>query len=313
MKQKFSLLLILSILFSACAFTPTPLAATATYSLSIQSSPTPLPHTSTPESAETDAAPPIETYTPGPVYTPTEDTRLAAKYWRQWPIVPELSANAIRILQEGIAAGNDPRTFSKLGDCQSETDVFLGIYETDRYYFNESNTYLQEAIDFYEGSFSWESAAVVDGLSVTSAFSPLWADPEKCLGTESPIECEVRLHNPSVMLISLGTNWKPGAEISYEENLRKIVDFCLERNILPVLATKADNVEGDHAINEITAQIAYDYDIPLWNFWAAVQYLPSHGLDQNREDSANYLIPDAWNEKSFTALQTLYVISKEAE
>ena len=29
------------------------------------------------------------------------------------------------------------------------------------------------------------------------------------------------------------------------------------------------------------AQIAYDYDVPLWNFWAAVQPLPNHGLSSD--------------------------------
>ena len=51
-----------------------------------------------------------------------------------------------------------------------------------------------------------------------------------------------------------------------------------ESPAVPIIATKADNLEGDNSINATVAQIAYDYGIPLWNFWAAVQPLPNHGL-----------------------------------
>ncbi len=47
---------------------------------------------------------------------------------------------------------------------------------------------------------------------------------------------------------------------------------------MPILATKADNLEGDQAINATIARLAYEYDLPLWNFWLAVQPLPDHGL-----------------------------------
>ncbi|HEX9029569.1 MAG TPA: hypothetical protein VF823_10385, partial [Anaerolineales bacterium] len=51
------------------------------------------------------------------------------------------------------------------------------------------------------------------------------------------------------------------------------------------------------------AQIAHDYNIPLWNLWLAVQDLPHHGLDPERKDV--YLSTEAWDRRNFTALQTL--------
>jgi len=41
---------------------------------------------------------------------------------------------------------------------------------------------------------------------------------------------------------------------------------------------KADNLEGNHLINQTIARLSIEYDIPLWNFWLAVQPLPNHGL-----------------------------------
>ena len=98
--------------------------------------------------------------------------------------------------------------------------------------------------------------------------------------------------------------------VRYGEYLRQIVDIIIQAGALPVLSTKADNVEGDHSINRVTAEVAYEYDIPLFNFWLAADYLPNHGLDPERENV--YLIPDAWDERSFTALRTLDAILRAA-
>ena len=136
---------------------------------------------------------------------------------------------------------------------------------------------------------------------MSSVFSPIQNDPKLCNGSETPLECEYRLHKPIFAFINMGTNWCKNCSASFEEYLRKIVDFSIQQGIIPILGTKADNMEGDHRLNEAVAKVAYDYDVPMWNFWAAVQYLPNHGLE---EDNI-YLTVDGWNERSFTGLQSL--------
>jgi len=82
---------------------------------------------------------------------------------------------------------------------------------------------------------------------------------------------------------------------------------------VPVLATKADNLEGDHLINQALARLAYEYDIPLWNFWSAVQPLPNHGLLEDGfhlSHGANYFdepanLKRAWPVRNLTALQVI--------
>ena len=88
-----------------------------------------------------------------------------------------------------------------------------------------------------------------------------------------------------------------------KEYLRQIVEIVISYGGIPILSTKADNVEGDHSINRATVEIAHEYDIPLWNFWAAADILPDHGLDAGRDNI--YLTPDGWNRRNFTALQAL--------
>jgi hypothetical protein len=50
--------------------------------------------------------------------------------------------------------------------------------------------------------------------------------------------------------------------------------------------------------------LAYEYDIPLWNFWLAVQNLPNQGLDPVRNDGF-HISSEAWNVRSYTGLQAL--------
>jgi hypothetical protein len=52
----------------------------------------------------------------------------------------------------------------------------------------------------------------------------------------------------------------------------------LDAGVVPILATKADNREKDDRINRDMAMLAAEYDLPLWNFWAAVSDLPNRGL-----------------------------------
>jgi hypothetical protein len=244
------------------------------------------------------------TYTPTIIPTATPDTRPLPRDWSSWPIIPVVSARAIEIYRQGLQKGVTPNTFSVVGDCQSEPAVFMGIYGTDRNPIGESEPQLLETINLFHDSFNHDSIAVRNGLSAPSALDPLWADTSRCNATESSLACELRLYKPMVMFVNLGTNWRPDASAdAYEGYLRRIVDMIVASGAVPILTNKADNVEGDHSINLATAKVAYDYDIPLMNFWLAADVLPNHGLDPNQNNI--YLTPEGWDCRNFTALRTL--------
>jgi hypothetical protein len=241
--------------------------------------------------------------TPGPSPTVTA-TPLPPALWSQWPVIPAVSPRAVEIYRAGLAKGADPHSYSTVGDCQSEPAVFLGIYATNRYWLGKDYQYLQETVDYFKSSFERQSLAVRDGLSAPSALDPLWSNKDKCGANESPVACDLRVHKPSIVFINLGTNWRADASVdAYEKYLRQIVDLVIQGGALPVLSTKADNIEGGHRINQATARVAYDYGIPLWNLWLAVQDLDNHGLDPSRKDV--YLSVEAWDRRSFTALRVL--------
>jgi hypothetical protein len=256
--------------------------------------------TSIPTATETS----LPTETPTITYTATADIRPLPRNWSSWPIIPAASAKSVKIYQEGLKKGVTAHTFSVVGDCQSSPDVFMGIYGTERNPIGTDHAELLETINVFKDSFNHESAAVRDGLSAPSALDPLWADSSRCEANENPVACELRLANPTIVFVNLGTNWRAGASADkYEGYLRKIVELILANGSVPILTNKADNVEGDHSLNLATAKVAYDYDIPLINFWLAADSLPNHGLDANRSDI--YLTPEGWDVRNYVALRTL--------
>ena len=241
---------------------------------------------------------------PTPTAIPIVDNRLPPERWQEWPVIPELTGYEKQVYQYGLSLGNDPQSFSKVGDCQAIKQVLMGIYDQPtRYTLTDSNSYLQESIDNFAGSFNRDGQAVRGGFNAAAVLSPIWADPEVCEPGETPIECENRVHNPSFVIISLEVWWSGRTVERYEEYMRTIIDFYIENGVVPILSTKADNVEGDHRINLATAQLAYEYHIPLWNFWLAVQDMPNHGIDPDRDGF--HISYAAWSVRSLTALEAL--------
>jgi hypothetical protein len=242
--------------------------------------PTAVPETMTPAPSET----PLvlsATFTPATPLTPTVTSTptLAPDAWQFMPIVPMVGDTARHIYAAGQLLGNDPHAFSILGDCLSLPINLFGNYGKDPSHYDLGEyTFLQPVIDWFKPSFNRVSLTLHDGFNTAAILSPLRADPDFCQPNETPLVCEYRIHRPSYALISLGTDDNKTPPDVYEQRMRQIVEYTISQGIIPILATKADNREGNNAFNEIVAHLAYEYDVPLWNFWAAVQPLKNHGL-----------------------------------
>jgi hypothetical protein len=259
----------------------------------------------------TETLPPGET--PSPTSSPTPTFSPAS--WNSLPIYPQdVSQRMVEVYQRGLARGRDPRHFSKFGDCQNVNPYFLTMFDTGDYRLGEY-AYLQPTIDHFAGSWSRDSFAVKGGLNVAAVQTLYYTDPANCGADVSPMECEINLHNPSIVLISFETWWADKPASDYEARLRSLVDFVLSQDIVPILATKTDNLEGDNSINAAIARVAYEYELPLWNFWAAVQPLPAHGVTDDGfhltglgarayfDDQMRMSL--AWPWRNLTALQTI--------
>lgn len=314
MKQTIFSFLLIPILLAACSSGKVPIQnnPSVVVELPVQPQPTALHVT---EEAVT--LPPIftPTATLAAIGAPARKDPLPEDAWMGMPVVPTgISDRARSIYEYGLSLGNDPTRFSIIGDCQNVSSYFLSTFDkTGDYSLGGEYSYLQPTIDYYQGSFSRVSLAVKGGFNAAAVISPLRADPKSCNSGESPLDCELRAWRPSIVIVSMETWWSEKPAEEYDKYMRRVLDRIIEAGALPIIATKADNLEGDHAINETIAQIAYEYEIPMWNFWAAVQPLPSHGLsgDGFHLTFARNFFDDpvrmksAWPWRNLTALQTL--------
>jgi len=312
MKQKTLYFLLTMSLLSACSS-----GQASTPIVSHPPTDAPLQSQLTSDTVEQASVSPTVTLEP-PTSTPKPP--LEKDTWMQMPAVPTGVSQAMKdVYRFGLEQGTDATHFSVIGDCQNVSSYFLSIFENpDEYSLGDEYAYLQPTIDYYQGSYSRVSVAVKGGFNAAAVISPLRADKEVCNPNESPLDCELRIWRPSVVIVSMETWWSQKPEQEYEKYMRKVLDRIIETGAVPIIATKADNLEGDNAINSTVAKLAYEYDIPMWNFWAAVQPIPDHGLSDDGFHltfARNFFddpkrMENAWPWRNLTALQTLDVVRK---
>jgi hypothetical protein len=219
---------------------------------------------------------PLPTNTPTITPTPVVIHGLSAD---QIIILPEdVVHHARNIFLDGQNKGRDPNHFSLMGDSTIDTTQFLAHFDSGAYNLG-AYTYLGSTIDYFAGSFARPGVAVRQGFSANLVMDPMWADKEVCRPNEHALACEIRLHNPALMLIKLGTN--DSSYLSLDENMREVVRYAIVQGVIPVLGTKANRIEGDNSYNNVLRRIAADYALPLWDFDLLADKLPNRGLDQD--------------------------------
>ena len=232
--------------------------------------------------------------------------------WETMPIVPAISPEMKEVFKRGQESGRDATRFSKIGDCQNITTYFLAMFDSGNYRLGAAYAYLQPTIDHFKGSWWRKSLSVKGGMNVAAVLSPMWANPEKCRPKETPLACELRVHNPAFAIISLEESWS-GDIGNYDMYLREIVEYVLEQDIVPIVATRAETETQDRRINPTVARIALDYKVPLWNFGAAARTLPDNGIRPDGfhiTEGRSYfddeeMLKTGWAQRNLTALQTI--------
>jgi len=224
--------------------------------------------------------PPVETGNTGaPVENTVTPTAYPLDFWKDLPVIPTAVSDRVReVYQKGLELGNNPRHFTKIGDCNSQHPDFLSGF--DHVYYLGEYTYLQTAVDYFKGSFGILSQTTNPGMNTARVLSYLWKT-EDCPSSDTLLECQYRVDQPIFAIIMLGTNdgyFHQANPANFERNMRAIIERTMELGIVPILATKVDNNEVDGSINPIIARLAMEYEIPLWNFWRAAQPLTNGGL-----------------------------------
>jgi hypothetical protein len=293
-----------AVLLSACASASAqagisqPPAATAVPTESqaaVEAQPTEGPDPIATEYALAALKTPTQVSTPGPTLAATPDALKAMESHATQPtLVPppdqvnhlpfdafiSLDSAVVEHMREIFAAGRsvgrNAQAFSKAGDSTIESPYFLGRFDGSPYNLGAFQ-YLQAVIDYFQGSYSRQSQAVRIGQHSWTLLNPAWADKKQCRPDESPLACEFRLNNPSVVILRLGAN-DAGVPKLFDKKMRAVVEFAIEQGVIPVLSTKPDQRQGAEQINEILRKIAADYKIPVWDFARVSDTLPGRGL-----------------------------------
>ncbi len=252
---------------------------------------------------------PTKTATPLPVTALPQTSDRDPEKWKVWPVIPaEIDSSLQNVYARGLALGNDPHAFSIFGDCQERPADFFGVFETDPDLVTGLSPELQEAVNYFQGSFNRESPTAQDAMTPGSLLWTQWHRGEYgCTFAETPVDCELRIQHPSFVIIQIGTHF----ESRNTEYLRKIILQLMDAGVVPILATKADNREKDERINRDMAMLASEYDLPLWNFWATLSDLPDRGLYimKGREGQGPiYLNEEATMRHRMTGLAALNVV-----
>lgn len=309
------LTLVVFSLIAACAGqgTTTPVASDPVLSSPVPTFPAiqflPVP-TATPQPRQFSPITPVPTRTRTPTSAPeAAEAESEVADWKRLPVIPEaIDPSLQRVYQRGLRLGNDPNAFSIFGDCQARPGEFFGVFETDPEVVQELSPELREVVEHFQGSFNRESSTAQDGTTPGSLLWTQWHRGEYgCTFAETPVECELRVHRPSFVIIQIGTHF----ESRNTEYLRRIILQLMDEGVVPILATKADNREKDERINRDMSMLATEYELPLWNFWAAVSDLPNHGLytrDDRPLQGDIYLTEEAAVIHRMTGLEALNAV-----
>jgi uncharacterized protein YraI len=244
-------------------------------------------------------------------------------------IISGVGPRAREIYLVGQQLGNRRDVFSKVGDSMTATSLFLtpiGDYGAHLYNY----AHLQGVIDFYVqttartyNSFGNKSFAASDGFT-SAALIENRNNIAEC-PQMSPLVCEYTMVKPAVALIMVGTNdVNNGVPAStYRGNLEVIVETSIDMGVIPVISTIPDS--GLAAVldyNNAIRRVAQNYQIPLWDYWEAMQSLPNRGLSNDNvhpssggPDTAIFAEGDlkyGFNMRNLTALMALDAVWRGA-
>jgi hypothetical protein len=243
------------------------------------------------------------------------------------PVIPLISQSTKvhlqAIYQQGLQMGNRPDVFAKVGDSISWISQYLddlgsSLYNPSDPGVTGAYTGLASTIDYFRAvplpggtkaitiptqaapllpqpgptnSFNRNSLAAFGGWTTGNLLNPNQGFPEAS---------EFLTIRPAFALIMIGTNdvvtniLDGDTPAAFQARLTQVADTALSLGVIPVLSTIPDMTGlGPLAevtaleYNQIMADVAASLDVPLWNYWLALQPLPNEGI------SADGVHPDS--------------------
>lgn len=213
------------------------------------------------------------------VALPTKPQKQSAVSLPKW--ITPISSTA-KTLYATKSPNKLPNAFTVIGDCNSVPEAYAGRLAMGLFDVSAVRQFAP-AIERFAPSFARNSVAAFAGFNSASVLDPQWANPQVCMAGEGPLDCELRRSRASIAFVALGTGdqftWK-----DFEKNYRAVIERLLAGMVLPVLVTKADDLESQQGgapagfINDVVRKLGKEYDLPVIDFWAATRSLPDYGM-----------------------------------
>ncbi len=233
----------------------------------------------------------------------------------QYPVIPAVTGTARYLARLGRQYGNHPNVFSKVGDSITQWGYFLapvgtgGLRLGDHPELAGVAQWFSQAMARTNNSFANESLAAHGGWRSWDLLDPSRANPGLCQA-KTPVGCEMAAVRPSVALIMIGTNDLADGNVNaFRTNLSQIVTIVESYGVIPVLSTipyRRDSPELQDRTalyNDAILRVALTYNVPLWNYWLAVEPLPSNGVSV---DGVHPSVPPDQNTAIFDNMHLLY-------
>jgi hypothetical protein len=199
-------------------------------------------------------------------------------------VISGITAHSREIFLKGQQLGNHPNVFSRVGDSITASPLFLTPFGSGQYDLGDYSNMLGPVVSYFAGSFASPSLAAGNGWGADRIIEPGYSNPGFC-GNETPLVCEYKHTRPAVALIMIGTNDSGGVDPAvYAANLRQIVQTSIDMGVIPVLSTippKHLDTWNNARVgqwNDIIRTTARQYDVPLLDYWYALQKAPNQGI-----------------------------------
>jgi PKD repeat protein len=226
---------------------------------------------------------------------------------QQTPILPTFDQQNVRdalraIYSNGIGQGMNPRVFAIVGDDQAVHGGYLDPFADPG--LDVSASGLQSIVEWYRqadladgrSSFDRNGFAASSGRRAQGLLNPERSDPNNCNAGETPLDCELRLIQPSVAVVSVGYNdVLNGTDVNtFRSTMEQIIQTLIGQGVIPIISTvqpipgmeaqtEAINVAIIEAVRNVEA--ANGTSVPIYNLWRALNQLSSSGL------SGDYVTP----------------------
>jgi hypothetical protein len=249
------------------------------------------------------------------------ETRWLPASYTNTPVIPTIDAaeafHLSQVIQRGQQLGNRLNVFVRAGDSITISNNFLTPLATPSAGVDlAGDGSLEDTLNFFrsgiigtQNSFSRTSTAALGGWTSANVLANLPG--------------ELAIAKPAFVLIMAGTNdTVAGVSLDvYKQNLTAIVQTALNAGVVPVLSTIPDILltpaleQRQPDINQTIEDVGEAMQVPVWNFWRALQPLPALGISSDLVhpsvaptgggDFTPLGLQFGYNVRNLTALQTL--------